>query len=555
MKQFIYITILLLLASCTAGEEAADRQTAPVAAQVVAVLQGAPAGVISRAVDTSWDPADVIGVYVSGDASTDVMAAAYQNVKYRNTSATVGQGSFVPDEGQGEGIFFQDQAYHTFCAYAPYIETAGYHLSPSPVAINTRDQSSQQRFDYLYATGARASYAAPQVSFTGGNAFCHCMAKVVLVIRMGQGFEPADVADIAAVRLSGLCHDGSFDPIVGTAAVAADAVAIDNWDLTTQPHTTDATSAGTHTYTLILLPQNTLGTPLALDVEHSGITYRNTTDISSCLVGGYQYTYTLSLNKMGLTLEGSTKRPWDSQAEQTGQASLKLPYATVDLGITTIKGGDTYKVLFAQSNLTSTGLADSEEDFGDYFAWAATKPWYAGSELADPNQSVITSMCPDKPGGYTADNAPYYDGSAYSKYTTLNDELEDADDAARQILGEGWSIPTVEMLNQIATSSAITRELVDGTSGIKGVRFTSTQTGESLFLPLAAVCFDSERDVRVGTMGCYLSRNLCKDEGEFQKVVQCLLFMMMSGEDKIVATGNVPRHYGLSVRPVYLVRQ
>ena len=60
-----------------------------------------------------------------------------------------------------------------------------------------------------------------------------------------------------------------------------------------------------------------------------------------------------------------------------GSSGIVSPDKQVDLGLTIEQGGKTYKVYFAKSNLTTTGLAENESDYGDYFAWGAIKPWYS----------------------------------------------------------------------------------------------------------------------------------------------------------------------------------
>lgn len=54
----------------------------------------------------------------------------------------------------------------------------------------------------------------------------------------------------------------------------------------------------------------------------------------------------------------------------------------VDMGLTVTIGSTNYKVIFAKSNLTATGLAANESDFGDYFAWGATEPWYSSIDTS-----------------------------------------------------------------------------------------------------------------------------------------------------------------------------
>lgn len=124
----------------------------------------------------------------------------------------------------------------------------------------------------------------------------------------------------------------------------------------------------------------------------------------------------------------------------------------VDLGLTIEQGGKTYKVYFAKSNLTTTGLAENESDYGDYFAWGAIKPWYSS---IDKSKSPWTATW-EKTGGYTEANAPYYNNGSYTKYTIDGEILEAADDAANVILGGDWWIPTKaiwEALVNIASST------------------------------------------------------------------------------------------------------
>ena len=65
----------------------------------------------------------------------------------------------------------------------------------------------------------------------------------------------------------------------------------------------------------------------------------------------------------------------------------------VDLGLT-IKGSDnkTYKVIFANANLTAIGIAEKETDFGDYFAWGATEPWCTQYSRTGTGDNVKVSL-------------------------------------------------------------------------------------------------------------------------------------------------------------------
>ena len=204
----------------------------------------------------------------------------------------------------------------------------------------------------------------------------------------------------------------------------------------------------------------------------------------------------------------------------------------VDLGLTIEQGGKTYKVYFAKSNLTTTGLAENESDYGDYFAWGAIKPWYSS---IDKSKSPWTATW-EKTGGYTEANAPYYNDGSYTKYTTDGEILKAADDAANVILGGDWWIPT----------KAIWQALVDnstkGWDSKKGYKFTNN--GQTLFLPAAGYVNDT-RFSGVGSHGYYWSGTAFWSSDAYY------LFFT----NGVVDAQNFvwDRYSGYSVRPVRLV--
>lgn len=105
-------------------------------------------------------------------------------------------------------------------------------------------------------------------------------------------------------------------------------------------------------------------------------------------------------------------------------------------------GTNTVKV--ATMNLGATTVADSPEtSYGSYYAWGATKP-FATVTYTSYNSGTVTPT-EGHEGGYSQANAPFYNGSAYTKYTSSSDAtLEDADDAVKQDAnwGTGWHMPT-----------------------------------------------------------------------------------------------------------------
>ena len=204
----------------------------------------------------------------------------------------------------------------------------------------------------------------------------------------------------------------------------------------------------------------------------------------------------------------------------------------VDLGLTIEQGGKTYKVYFAKSNLTTTGLAENESDYGDYFAWGAIKPWYSS---IDKSKSPWTATW-EKTGGYTEANAPYYNDGSYTKYTTDGEILKASDDAANVILGGDWWIPTQ------AIWEALVNIPTTGWDSEKRYKFTNND--QTLFLPAAGYVKDTQF-FGVGYDGYYWS-------GTAHSSTDAYYLQLYSG-------GNVnaqlvsDRSCGYSVRPVRLV--
>ena len=202
----------------------------------------------------------------------------------------------------------------------------------------------------------------------------------------------------------------------------------------------------------------------------------------------------------------------------------------VDLGLTIEQGGKTYKVYFAKSNLTTTGLAENESDYGDYFAWGAIKPWYSS---IDKSKSPWTATW-EKTGGYTEANAPYYKNGSYTKYTTQGNTLKASDDAANVILGGDWWIPT----------QAIWQALVDNSTKGLDSGFKFTNNGQTLFLPEAGYVKDTQF-FGVGYDGYYWSGTARSSTSAYQ--------LQLYDGGNVSAQAVWDRYCGYSVRPVRLV--
>ena len=232
----------------------------------------------------------------------------------------------------------------------------------------------------------------------------------------------------------------------------------------------------------------------------------------------------------------------------------------VDLGFTIKIGTKNYKVIFANANLstgTGTGLAYYEYDYGDYFAWGATKPWYVSYHINAPGGTPIVGEGPnwDKSGGYIKANAPYYNGS-YTKYTA-GKTLEAADDAANKILGGDWQIPTTEIWQALydANTKMVNWEFYGNKVSetiVQGMKISKKDDSNTyIFLPAGGQVGRGENDgtsfYYVNLKGYYWSGTASyPNTGAYSLNFS---FIMQSVNPK----GNFGRYYGYLVRPVRLV--
>ena len=206
----------------------------------------------------------------------------------------------------------------------------------------------------------------------------------------------------------------------------------------------------------------------------------------------------------------------------------------VDLGLTITIDEKNYKVIFAKSNLTKDGLAANEYDYGDYFAWGATEPWYSEINNTSTNCSEWTAVWKsDKTDGYYETTCPSYNNDAeYVENGILKMEY----DPARTILGGEWQIPTKAIWQALVDNS--TNRWDDGTKG-----YIFTNNSQTLFLPAAGNVWETSFN-EVGLWGSYWSGT-----ADSEIFAYCLCIM----SDEVDAQGTFNRSFGCSVRPVRLV--
>ncbi len=293
-RLFAFAALGIALTACTKDNESLN--DGPVAAQFTADIHKAVSTRVNSE-GTGFTDGDRIGI----------TGAGFTNVPYVKES-----GQFVPD---GTVIYFNDTETKTFNAYYPYQADGG------TVTVSTSADKQGPGIDFLFASGATGDTHNPTVSFTdktdkGGpdNSFHHCMSLIKFTFKAGDGLifngmEPADYT------LDGLKHEGTFDTATGTTAVTAAAES----PITIQLD-------GATTSQIIILPQE-VTTPLDLEVSFYGNSYTATlklptTPTANFYAAGYAYTYTVTLNNKGITVEEPEITQWEPGDSNDANATL-----------------------------------------------------------------------------------------------------------------------------------------------------------------------------------------------------------------------------------------
>ena len=185
--------------------------------------------------------------------------------------------------------------------------------------------------------------------------------------------------------------------------------------------------------------------------------------------------------------------------------------------------------------------ASKPEDYGDYYAWGETEPYYYSQ---DP---LIWK--PGKESGYTWSSYQWWSGNAltkycwsaehgYNGYTDDKSVLDLEDDAAHVHLGDYWRMPTWDELVELQTNCTWTWTEQEGVSG----RLVIGPNGHSIFLPAAADRYETVLG-DVGMAGYYRSSSLHAER-------PTSAYELVFNQYGIYESGS-SRTIGFSIRPVY----
>ena len=162
-----------------------------------------------------------------------------------------------------------------------------------------------------------------------------------------------------------------------------------------------------------------------------------------------------------------------------------VTYEYVDLGLPS-------GLKWAKCNVGAT----SETDYGDFFMWGSTK--------ANTPDECVWENAPFN-GGNTS-----YNADAFNKVKDTacpNGILAKEYDAAAQIMGGDWRMPTQTEWQELLNN---TDKLWTTINGVNGYKFTSIKEGyqnNSIFIPAAGNCYDGSLN-DVGNYGSVWSSSL-----------------------------------------------
>lgn len=190
----------------------------------------------------------------------------------------------------------------TVSAWWPYNAT---DMGTMPAVVVAADQSTQTAFqgsDFISAKAQTVQFDNPTLEFS------HRTARITVHLKPGAGIPSVSGAD---VYVTGLGTDNG------------------------NPATIRTYEAGGDTYEALTAPQTVKANTPFIQVDLGGGTYYFRPHSDVVLEAGNRYTYTVSVNATGLTLEGCTIGGWTDGGSENGTAE-DLGYFIQDDGSYTV---------------------------------------------------------------------------------------------------------------------------------------------------------------------------------------------------------------------------
>ncbi len=289
-----------------------------------ASLADQTAGSITKAAGAAWTAGDQIGIFMltaGGNLPDNIVDAGTPAAADNRLYTADAAGLLSPSAGNE--IYYPMTGSVDFVAYYPWrTPPAGY---PQIYKVNVNNQSDPAKIDLLYAkkTGmAKSQTAVPLV-------FDHKLSKLTLTVVKGTGMAFVDFGNMR-VSMNGVPVTGDFH-LNGTQPV----IPAGTGDFILRK-VTDG-----EVYDAILIPQPMGGTGRTANFFVAGETYVWNIPDTTPFEAGKHYTYTITVNKTGLTVSTGGITTWDSSGATTpgdaeqilrGMPAVYIPAGTFRMG-------------------------------------------------------------------------------------------------------------------------------------------------------------------------------------------------------------------------------
>ena len=410
---------------------------------------------------------------------------------------------------------------------AYYPATAGTSFT---VATDQTADASYKASDLMFASVTDQVKQATPVNL----AFSHKMAKLNVNITAGQG-----VTSITSVSVLNVKPTVTFDQATGAVGAASG----------------DATIIAMSNNGAVIIPAQTINGGLLSIVTDQGTATYSVADKEFAAGQLYTINITVNLRAVGTT---TAITGWTSEGTVTVKPVINAP-----AGVVAVDMGNGLK--WANMNIG----ARTETDYGDYFAWGATTPFYVthdayGNEIGqwisgktaynwanypfmEAGQSDWNRITKYTFADGQTSGTWWYDGGTFKGDNGDGVEHKDfasydyADDAARQNWGGNWRTPTDAEWTWLRENCSWTWTTQSGVKGMLVRSKIAGYTDHTIFLPAAGYWSD-DRSGEENSAGYYWSSSLNESYSDRAMYVH----FAASGVDRL----NNVRYSGQSVRPV-----
>lgn len=470
------------MSSCSNDNELTSEKSEYVTSVRVTVedfLPESPATRTSYTVDASgfnfhWADGDALGIYpVGGD-----------QVKF---PISQGDGSA---SASFDGGAWKLRSTYQYAAYYPF-SADNYTIDQKalPVSFTGQTQNGNGSTAHL---GAYDYLACAATSPSAGGGVDLTMKHLGAFVRLQLTMPKADTFSSVVLESDGaqFVTSGTFDLTAATPAITPTA--------TSSTYTINLTNVATTekdqvvTVYAIVAPANLSSSQITVTVHGAGQTTYVQTVAGKDFEARSAYNIAVETFPSGTNASGE-----DVSWEEPATTGIENGHEWVDLGLPS-------GLKWATMNIGAT----SPEDYGDYFAWGETEPYYTAGHSQD---NPCSSWKSGKTAGYDWASYKWCDGSkttltkycTSSSYGTVDNKttLESSDDAATKNWGGSWRMPTREEMEELRINCTWTWTTQNRVNGYK---ITSKTNGKSIFLPAAGCRMSNDLNV-TGLYGYYWS--------------------------------------------------